>query len=118
MWLMKIEMSANPRQKSMALAWRIIAIPSLPAKEAQDLCAAVALEVPPVYSPRSAGGPARAGEIAPELVCVNEAPDERVGDRLLAGHGEAVGVAALQHEIGVGARKPARFGDFVWIDRE
>src|SRR5215475_15481236 len=115
MWLMKIETSANPRQKSMALAWRIIAISSSLAQEAQDPCEAVAsVEVPPACSPRSA----RAGEIAPELIRVNEAPDERVGDGLLAGHSEALGVAALQHEPRVGAREPARLGDLVRVDRE
>src|SRR5690349_16972756 len=112
-------MSANPRQKSMALAWRIIAISSSPAKEAQGPCAAVApVKMPPACSPRSACAPARAGEIAPGLVRVNEAPDKRIGDGLLAGHSEAVGVTALQHEARIGAREPARFGDLVWVNRQ
>src|SRR5215813_5675490 len=54
----------------------------------------------------------------PGLVRVNEAPDERIGDGLLAGHSEAIGMAALQHQPRVGAREPARLGDLIWIDRE
>src|SRR5262245_4827948 len=115
MWLMKIETSANPRQKSMALAWRIIAISSSPAEKAQDPCEAVASKEMAKWAALDRRAP---GEIAPELVRVNEAPDQRIGDGLLAGHSEAVGVAALQHEPCVVAREPACLGDLVWIDQE
>src|SRR5262245_60653225 len=48
---------------------------------------------------------------------LDEARDQSVGDGVLAGHCQPVGVSAFQHQPCLLARKPARFGDLRGIDR-